>query len=163
MAKNSKHVKKGWIQRVLVPMVMWYMAALGQQNLKTFNDGMRRYRRVRNQVGPDIRVIRLVLKTGWATSAMADTMLGYLKEELTEAYADGRLSPETAPMIVRLDEWPPNHPLASNGATQQASGLAFRPVPGAEVMASVSGSQTRIMICMPPSRPSSASGASETA
>jgi len=148
---------------VLVPMVDSYREDLGLQNLKNFNDGMRRYRKARNQVGPDIRVTRVVLETGYATSAMADTMLGYLREELIEAYADGRLSPEAAPMIVRLDEWPRNHPLAGVSEAMHAQELVFRPEQGAEIMVESTDSGIRFMICVPPSGPGSASRASESA
>jgi len=118
---------------VLVPMVNWYQDALGQSDLETFNEGMRRYRRERRKTGPDIRVPRLVLKTGLASPEMADTMLGYLREELTEAYADEKLTRENAPMIVRLDEWPDGHPMKRMADAGRASGWMSRPESMAEL------------------------------
>jgi hypothetical protein len=94
---------------------------------------MRRYRKARRSTGPDIRITRGVLKTGFAGTETADTMLGYLREELTEAYADDKLTPQNAPMIVRLDEWPEGHPMRRMAEAGQASGMVSRPESVAEL------------------------------
>lgn len=132
--------RRGRDKRVLVPMINDYREKLGQSDMKTFNDGLRAYRLARQQTGPGRRTTEQVLNTGYASAEMADTILAYLREQLQEAYADKYLTPEDAPMIVRLDEWPQRHSMASVTGVARGCGLLLRPESIAELASTIMNS-----------------------
>jgi hypothetical protein len=133
--------------RVLVPMLAWYEKALCQSRLETFNDGLCGFRDEKKLSGPDIRVTRKILRTGFASPEMADLILEYLRDELIEAYKRGTLTPETAPMIVQLDEWPEGHPMRRMAEAGRASGMVLRPEYVAEMTATILNSSTDHELC----------------
>ena len=102
---------------VLVAMIEWYMRALGLDR-RSLTDGLIWYRLEHGSNGPHECTVNRVFRSGLASPATEATILGFLRGELLKAYERGVLTPETAPMIVRLDEWPEGLRHLSDGCGQ---------------------------------------------
>jgi hypothetical protein len=88
-----------------VPMIRRYVKLLGLHS-RAFRDGLRDYRERIGSNGPHDTTVYRTLRKGEATPEMEATILNYLREKLQAAYDSGYLTPDKAPMIVRLDVCP---------------------------------------------------------
>lgn len=67
----------------------------------TMKEGIRRCKS-----GPDVTTVNRAFHKGYATPWVYSLILHVLQEKYLEAYATGKLTRDTAPMITDLNNWP---------------------------------------------------------
>jgi len=91
--------------KIEVELVAYVLSVLTLTRKDLF-EGIVKDRQKRGVVGPDESNFRKTLRLGSASEQVYTDILRFLQERIREAHERG-MDPKKLPMLLRLDEWPP--------------------------------------------------------
>ena len=97
--------KRGRRFRIEVDLIDYVLSALTLTRKDLF-EGIVRDRQKKGVPGPDEGNIRRTLRMAYASPQVYTDILRYLQRKISDAHENG-MSPKVLPMLLRLDEWPP--------------------------------------------------------